>query len=98
MKKTSRAGTALQPKQLKSLHQVSAGGVVFKKASSGIRMCLIGRRKNGAMVWCLPKGHVEKGEGFARAALREIREETGLSGSILSSLGSIKYQFFDFSL
>ena len=86
---------ALQPRRLKGLHQVSAGGAIFKKTSSGIRICLIGRRKNGDMVWCLPKGHVEEGEGFAKAALREIREETGLSGSIFSSLGSIKYQFFD---
>jgi len=43
----------------------------------------------------LPKGHVEKGEKLSRTALREIKEETGISGSILSSLGFIKYRFFD---
>lgn len=27
--------------------------------------------------WCFPGGHVEAGEGFAEAAVREIQEETG---------------------
>ncbi len=79
----------------RSLYQVSAGGVVFKKFSSGVRLCLIGRRKNGRIIWCLPKGHIEKGEKLSATALREIREETGISGSIFSSLGFIKYRFFD---
>jgi len=84
---------------VKSRHtqrQVSAGGVTFKKLSSSIRICLIGRRNlKDQMIWCLPKGHIEKGETFKRAALREVREETGISGTILSGLGSIRYSFFD---
>lgn len=79
----------------RALYQVSAGGVVFKKSSSGVQLCLIGRRKEGRIIWCLPKGHVEKGETLSEAALREIKEETGISGSILSSLGFIQYRFFD---
>lgn len=75
--------------------QVSAGGVVFKKPVSGIRICLIARRVNSRIIWCLPKGHVEKGESLEQTALREVREETGISGSTLSSLGSIRYSFFD---
>lgn len=47
------------------------------------------------MIWCLPKGHIEKGESLKRTALREVREETGISGEALSSLGSIRYSFFD---
>ncbi|MBI3999257.1 MAG: NUDIX hydrolase [Candidatus Omnitrophica bacterium] len=77
------------------LFQVSAGGVVFKKSATGIRVCLIGRRMNGQIVWGLPKGHVEKNESLEQTALREVREETGISGSTLSPLGFIQYSFFD---
>jgi 8-oxo-dGTP pyrophosphatase MutT (NUDIX family) len=34
--------------------------------------------RNGT--WDLPKGKLEKGEDFSTAALREVQEETGLSG------------------
>lgn len=43
------------------------------------------------MIWGLPKGHVEPGEDAASAALREVREETGLQGEIMEPLGSITY-------
>lgn len=33
----------------------------------------------------LPKGHVEPGETLAQAALREIREETGVEATLLSA-------------
>ena len=79
----------------RSLRQISAGGVVFRTLDSGFRICLIGRRKSGRVIWFLPKGHVEKGEPLKATALREVREETGVVGSILSSLGSIQYSFFD---
>ncbi|WP_129306389.1 NUDIX domain-containing protein [Streptomyces sp. L2] len=41
---------------------------------------LIGRRiKRGETpTWCLPGGHVEPGETFEEAALREVEEETGI--------------------
>ncbi|WP_330460676.1 NUDIX domain-containing protein [Streptomyces sp. NBC_00820] len=44
---------------------------------------LIGRRvKRGeSPTWCLPGGHVEPGETFERAAVREIAEETGIAAA-----------------
>ncbi len=80
-----------------SVHQTSAGGVVFKYLNSTLRICLIARRNKDRIVWCLPKGHIEPKETLEETALREVQEETGLSGSILSPLGFITYQFFDIS-
>ena len=38
-------------------------------------------------MWCLPKGHVEAGETLEAAAVREVFEETGISGHIVAPLG-----------
>ena len=65
---------------------LSAGGVVFNKG----KVVLL-RKKAG---WVLPKGTVEKGETIEEAALREVREETGLHNiSIITEIGHIRYQF-----
>jgi ADP-ribose pyrophosphatase YjhB (NUDIX family) len=37
--------------------------------------------------WCLPGGFIELGEAPEKGALRELTEETGLSGRIASLLG-----------
>jgi 8-oxo-dGTP diphosphatase len=72
-------------------HQVSAGGVVVRPGEA-LELCLI--RPAGRTVWALPKGWVEPGETHEAAALREIREETGIEGVIDGDLESIEYWFF----
>lgn len=57
----------------------AAGGLV----SDGVGKVLMIRR-NG--LWDLPKGHQEKGEDIRTTALREVKEETGLTGITASSL------------
>ena len=37
--------------------------------------------------WGLPKGHVDPGESPEAAALRELHEETGYSGSVMGLVG-----------
>jgi 8-oxo-dGTP pyrophosphatase MutT (NUDIX family) len=55
---------------------------------------LIGRLdRRGRLRWSLPKGHVELGETTEQAAVREVAEETGISGRITARLGSVEYTF-----
>ena len=72
-------------------HQLSAGGVVARPGEV-LELCLI--RPAGRTVWALPKGWVEPGETHEVAALREIREETGIEGVIDGDLDSIEYWFY----
>src|SRR5690348_17946882 len=43
------------------------------------------------MDWSLPKGKLEKGEGWEEAALREVREETGYRCRLGEELGRVSY-------
>ncbi len=55
---------------------------------------LIGRLdRRGRLMWSLPKGHVEPGETREQAAIREVEEETGITGQILVPLGAIDFWF-----
>ena len=44
-------------------------------------------------VLCLPKGLVDAGEKPLQAALREVREETGLTATPIAKLADIKYAY-----
>ncbi|MDP3702867.1 MAG: NUDIX hydrolase [Candidatus Omnitrophota bacterium] len=72
--------------------RLAAGGVLVRRSRGQHEVCLTLRHRHGP-AWGLPKGHLEDGEETTAAALREVREETGLTAVILEPLGSITYQF-----
>lgn len=75
------------------VQQMCAGGVVVRHHAGRDEVCLVLRDRHGPRTWNLPKGHVERGEDVTAAALREVREETGLTGRILAPLQAIRYRF-----
>ena len=77
-----------------TVEETSAGGLVIDRSGSAPRAAVIARlNRAGRMEWCLPKGHLERGETAEQAAVREIEEETGIRGKIVGSLGTIDYWF-----
>jgi 8-oxo-dGTP pyrophosphatase MutT (NUDIX family) len=57
----------------------SAGVIVFHRGEDGCRYLLLLSRLTKRPLWEFPKGGVDRGETLAQAAIRELREETGLS-------------------
>src|SRR5215468_7486036 len=78
-----------------AVRELSSGGLVYRRAGGSWKVCLGGRRRGerGEMVWSIPKGHVEQGESMVDAALREVREETGLVGEVEDTLGDVTYWY-----
>ncbi len=68
----------------------AAGGVVVRRSSSGARDVVLVHRP-AYDDWTLPKGKLEPGEGLLQAAVREVREETGLDCLLGPRLGTVGY-------
>ena len=84
--------------------EISAGGVVVRKTPEGWELAVIepqreqpestkSDKKRQKQVLALPKGLVDPGEKPEQTALREVREETGISGVILTKVTDIKYVY-----
>jgi 8-oxo-dGTP pyrophosphatase MutT (NUDIX family) len=74
---------------LKTEHHRSAGGLVVRGATILLISTQKGRR------WQLPKGHIEDGETSEQAAVREVREETGVTGRVVAALPEVEYWFVE---
>ena len=68
----------------------AAGGLVVRDGGDGPEVAVVHRPKYED--WSLPKGKLDAGESFERAALREIEEETGLRCELVSELQPARYR------
>jgi 8-oxo-dGTP pyrophosphatase MutT (NUDIX family) len=87
--------------------EISAGGVVIRRSGDGWEMAVIQpqreppagtpasskKKVSPKMLLALPKGLVDAGEKPEQTAVREVREETGLSAVVITKLRDIKYVY-----
>jgi 8-oxo-dGTP pyrophosphatase MutT (NUDIX family) len=93
------------PDSLKAMvREISAGGVVVERGANGWRMAAIepqkepsgskaGKKRSQKVILALPKGLVDPGEKAEQTAVREVREETGLTASVVGKLVDTKYVY-----
>jgi 8-oxo-dGTP pyrophosphatase MutT (NUDIX family) len=70
--------------------EVSAGGIVYHRQGGTLSILMIVDRVGR---WSFPKGLVQRDETPDAAALREIAEETGVTGRIEAELGASHYVY-----
>jgi 8-oxo-dGTP pyrophosphatase MutT (NUDIX family) len=90
------------------VREISAGGVVVREKdgvwwmaaielpegpAAGAEPARRAVRPKKKTTLCLPKGLVDPGEKPLEAALREVREETGITASLVTKLADIKYVY-----
>jgi 8-oxo-dGTP pyrophosphatase MutT (NUDIX family) len=70
---------------------VSAGGVVFRGEKGSVEVVIVS--VGGQNRWQLPKGLVDAGENPEIAAVREAREEGGVSSEVVQLIETIEYWY-----
>src|SRR5439155_18849931 len=73
--------------------EFSAGGVLVRRLSGGLRVAAIRPAGKPEGVWALPKGLIGPGERPEETALREVEEETGARGWLDGKLGDVRYVY-----
>ncbi len=78
-------------RRLKTVRDVSAGGVAYRYGPAGVEIVLVGRHEPER--WVLPKGTPNQGESLDQTAVREVVEETGIQVKLIRPLHDIQYWF-----
>lgn len=74
--------------------EFSAGGVVLapdRETPHCVVIVPTRRAADGSKVLALPKGHPDPGESALDGALREVREEAGVTAEVVTELGDVRY-------
>lgn len=75
------------------MRQISAGGIIFRRKNGRIEIFFL-KREDGR--WTFPKGKQQLGESYVVAAIREIKEETGINElRYLAPLGSTAFRYME---
>lgn len=67
----------------------AVGAVAYRYDTRGRLQILLIKKRNG--YWTLPKGRVYPTEDDTSALLRELREETGLTGVVEADVAQVQY-------
>ncbi len=78
---------------MRSETEFSAGGIVVNDLGEAIVIVPTRRAADGSKVLALPKGHPDGDETAEDAALREVREETGVDAEVVETLGDVRYWY-----
>lgn len=72
------------------IEATSCGGVVIFRGKVLLLYKNVKKKYEG---WVLPKGTVEEGESHKETALREVKEESGVTGKIVKYVATSHYTF-----
>jgi 8-oxo-dGTP pyrophosphatase MutT (NUDIX family) len=73
--------------------EFSAGGVLVRRLRGRFVMAAIRPAGKKPGLWALPKGLIGDGEKPETTALREVAEETGVTGRLVEKLGDVRYVY-----
>ncbi len=80
--------TSINFRKITCIYEKSCGAVIYRQNDRKDIKILLVKNHNGKC-WTFPKGHIESGESEQQTALREIKEETGLTVTIIPGFRQI---------